>query len=386
MLSAQQLTIGSGSVTHFGRGSVKQLPAIVLDLSCRRAFLVTDRGLVGAGVAGEVERILQGAGLETAVFDGVHPNPDTETLRSGAELFRPFGRGAVVALGGGSVLDTAKGVALLATNQGSPRDFDYRHEPPHPGLPVVAIPTTSGTGSETNSYGVIGDPAANRKFYVGHRSVIPRAVILDPDLTYGLPPGPTAATGMDVLAHALESLSARRSNPYAEGINVQVVRMVAEFLPRAVADGQDAEARAQMLLAAHMAGLAFVTTGLGMGHALAHALGARVGAAHGLALSVLLPHVLRFNLPVRSEVYARVAQILGVSASSAGDRANAAAAVEAVRRLAADLGMPATLRDLGLVETMVPAVAVDALADEVMANTPRLPSASELEAVLWDAM
>jgi alcohol dehydrogenase len=322
----------------------------------------------------------------THLFDGINPNPSTDNLDAGAQVAREFAPGVVIAFGGGSVLDTAKGIALMATNGGSARDFDYRNEPACPGLPIVAIPTTAGTGAETNGFGVIDNHETGRKFYVGHESVIPRAVILDPELTRGLPSRQTAATGMDVLTHALESLSSRQRNPYADGISLQVVTMVFRYLPRAVANGEDLEARSQLLLAAHIVGLAFATTGLGMGHGMAHALSARIGAPHGIALAVLLDRVLTFNLPVRQEVYARVALALGVGYTEWGEQQNAAAAVAAVRDLAHEVGMPFSLGALGLEEQHIPQIVEDALSDEVMANTPRTPTHDEMRAVLQAAL
>lgn len=385
MLSTQSFALGSAP-TQFGCGAIDRLPSALASLGYDRALLVTDAGVAGAGIAERIEHLLRAAGVVTQLFDGVSPNPGTDTLDAGAQAAREFAPNVIVAIGGGSVLDTAKGIALMATNDGPARDFDYRNEPACPGVPIVAVPTTAGTGAETNGFGVIDNHETGRKFYVGHESVIPRAVILDPELTRGLPPRQTAATGMDVLTHALESLSSVRSNPYADGINLQVVGMVFRYLPRATADGGDLEARSQLLLAAHIAGLAFATTGLGMAHGLAHALGARIAAPHGVALSVLLDRVLSFNLPVRTGVYARVGLSLGLGLSDRDERANATAFVTAVRDLVREIGMPASLRGLGLEEGLLPQIVEDALDDEVMANTPRTPSESELRTVLEAAL
>jgi alcohol dehydrogenase class IV len=386
MLSTRRLTLDYGPTTRFGSGAIADLPDVVRGLGYSRALLVTDRGIAASGVLETVQQQLAGASITTQVFDGIGPNPSTGMLDEGARVARQSEPAAVVALGGGSVLDASKGIALMAANEGPASAFDYRNEPARPGRPLIAVPTTAGTGSETNSFGVIDNETTHRKMYVGHPSVLPRAVILDPQLTCGLPAGPTVATGMDVLVHALESLSSPSNNPYAEGINLQVIRMVAGHLPRAAGDGNDLEARAQMLLAAHMAGLAFATTGLGIGHAIAHALGARIGAVHGVALAVLLPHVLRFNLPVCAPVYARAAWALGVSKPGAGETGDAEAAIESVRRLALDLNMPRTLRELGFDETLIPTLIPDVLEDEVIANTPRLPSPDELEFLLHAAL
>jgi alcohol dehydrogenase len=385
MLATQRFALGSAP-TQFGCGSIDRLPSALASLGQNRAFLVTDAGVAGAGIAERIEWLLHEVGVATCLFDGVNPNPSTDNLDAGAQAAREFAPGVVVAFGGGSVLDTAKGIALMATNDGPARDFDYRNEPACPGLPIVAIPTTAGTGAETNGFGVIDNHETGRKFYVGHESVIPKAVILDPELTRGLPPRQTAATGMDVLTHALESLSSMQRNPYADGINLQVVTMVFRYLPRAVADGEDVEARSQLLLAAHIVGLAFATTGLGMGHGMAHALSARIGAPHGVALAVLLDRVLAFNLPVRREVYARVALALGVGRTEWDEQTNAAAAVVAVRELAREVGMPGSLGALGLEEQQIPQIVEDALSDEVMANTPRTPTRDEMQAVLQAAL
>ncbi|MDQ2744638.1 MAG: iron-containing alcohol dehydrogenase [Chloroflexota bacterium] len=382
MASSAGFIIDPHGACFFGAGTVAQLPELVGSLPARRVFLVTDRGVAGAGISVAVERSLRRAGIEVAVFDGIQPNPDITTLDAGAAAIRSFGPGAVLALGGGAVLDVAKGLALMAVNKGTARDVEYSRHPDCPGLPVIAVPTTAGTGSETNAWGVIDDPAAGRKIYIGHQSVAPRFVVLDPALTLTLPPAATAAAGMDALCHALESLSSVRGNLYAECLDLQVVRLVSRSLPRAIADGKDLAARSDLLLAAHLAGLAFATTGLGLAHAVGHALSARLGAAHGVALSVLLPPVLAFNLPARQALYARLAPVLESAETDANERAQAEATIEAVRQLGADLGLPGRLGDLGCRASHIPSIVEDALADEVMSNTPRPPTAEELASLL----
>jgi len=368
--------------TFFGAGVIQHLPELAASLAQGRVFLVTDPGVVSAGVSGTVESILTRSGIEVRTFAEIHTNPDTDSLDAGGQAVRRYGAGAVVALGGGAVLDVAKGLALMAVNEGLARVFDYSREPERDGLPLIAVPTTSGTGSETNAWGVIDDHQSSRKFYIGHRSVAPRVVLLDPELTLGLPPAPTASAGMDALTHALESLSSVRRNPYADGLNLHVVRMVAQYLPRAVTDGHDLEARSQLLLAANMAGRAFGTTGLGLAHALGHALSARLGAPHGVALAILLPHVLAFNLSACQAVYARLAGALDVDDPGMDQAARAQACIEAVRRLAAQVGIPRSLGELGCTESQLEVIAIDALADEVLSNTPRPPTQDDLITLL----
>jgi alcohol dehydrogenase len=287
-----------------------------------------------------------------------------------------------VAVGGGSPIDAAKGIALAAVNPQWGRDLDYRGQFATPALPIVAVPTTAGTGAETNAFGVVTDPRSRRKFYAGHASSLPAAAVLDPGLTVGLSPPATAATGMDALTHALESYLSVRANPWSDGIALQGIRMIAVHLPRAHADGQDLEARSQMLLAAHMAGIAMATTGLGLCHAVGHALGGRFDIAHGVALTAVLPQVLRFNAPACTERLADVAVALGAG-DPARDRAwNAGAAVEAVAGLADRLGMSRHVADLGVCRADFDQVAADALDDEVLANTPRPPTAADIRAIL----
>jgi alcohol dehydrogenase class IV len=374
-LAGRQLALRPGAATFFGTGEVARLPACLEAAGKRRAFLVTDEGVVASGVAADVAKLLGGAGIEHELHDRVRPNPDTGALEAGARALRQFGDAAVVGLGGGTVLDAAKGISLAAANDLDVRDLDYRRGDLVSGLPVIAVPTTAGTGAETNGFGVIDDPRAGRKFYVGHASLVPRATILDPVLTVGLPPGPTAASGMDALTHALESLASRRSNPYSHGLCLEVVGTVSRWLPVAVVDGQNLEARSRMLLAAHLAGLAFSTTGLGLCHALGHGLSARLGAPHGLALAVTLPHVLAFNQPLCAQIDAEVAAIMGAETASL-----------AAAGLSSTLGLPRTLAELGCTAKLIPQLVEDALSDEVLASTPRHPTPEELTALLQSAL
>ena len=381
-LGSQQLQIGSAGRTIFGAGSLAQLAGGVRGLGGSRVFVVTDGGLVASGLAGRVAGMLGGDGLEVGLFSELRPNPTGDDVLAGGAALRRFGEAVVVGLGGGTALDGAKAISLAAVNDVPASGLDYRAEGLRRGHPVVAVPTTAGTGSETNGFGVFEDHEARRKFYVGHSSVAPRLVVLDPELTTGLPPPATAATGVDALAHALESLMAKHGNPYAHALDLQVVRAVHSWLPVAVTSGDDLEARAQMLLAAHMAGLAFATTGLGLCHALGHSVSAVLGTAHGVALAVALPSVMALNMPARTVLLAEVGALLGLAEPGAGEAGVALAAVDGVRRLCAGVGMPASLGELGLTASMVPDLVRTALDDVVLANNPVRPAAGELTALV----
>jgi alcohol dehydrogenase len=403
-LGRTELVLPPTPSAHFGAGAVGKLPGIVRGTGADAVVVVTDAALAATPVVASVTEVVEAAGIPVRVFCGVHPNPTTGDLAAGADAvaagLRPGVAGggpgvagggpgglriALVAVGGGSPIDAAKGIALAAVNPQRGRDLDYRGQFTTPALPIVAVPTTAGTGAETNAFGVVTDPRSRRKFYVGHASSLPVAAVLDPGLTVGLPPSATAATGMDALTHALESYLSVRANPWSGSIALQVIRMISVHLPRAYADGRDLEARSQMLLAAHMAGIAMATTGLGLCHAVGHALGGRFDIAHGVALTAVLPQVLRFNAPACAQRLADVAAALGTGDPARGSAWNAGAAIEAVAGLAGRLGMPRHVGDLGVSRADFGQIAADALDDEVLANTPRPPTAADIRAILQAA-
>jgi alcohol dehydrogenase len=378
------MLIAPKPAAYFDQGAIKQLPAIVRETGADAVMIVTDAALAQTPVIGTATYELAEAEIPVHVFTGVHPNPTTDDLAAGAAAVAEADgkRVALVAVGGGSPIDAAKGIALAAVNPQRGRDLDYRNNFAVPGLPIVAVPTTAGTGAETNAFGVVTDPETHRKFYVGHATTMPAAAILDPELTVGLPPSVTAATGMDALTHALESSLSINHNPWSDGIALQVIKMVSGNLPRAVDDGKDLDARSQLLLAAHMAGVAMANTGLGICHAIGHSLGGRWNIAHGVTLTMVLPDVLRFNLPVRTERTADIAFALGVGDTHADTDRNAAAAIDAVAGLRERVGLTKRLGDFGISEADYAQIAADALDDEVLANTPRQPTAADIAAIL----
>ncbi len=401
-LASAQLAISPTPTAHFGAGSVGKLGAILSGIAAPSdpptAVIVTDAGLAATPVIASVRAAAEEAGLSVTVFSGVHANPSTDDVAAGAAVVAgvgPEARGkhgasegagsgqvTLIAVGGGSSIDAAKGIAIAAVNPERGRDLDYRREFATRGLPIVAIPTTAGTGAETNAFGVVTDPDTKTKFYVGHASTMPAVAVLDPVLTVGLPPASTAATGVDALTHAIESYLSVRANPWADGIALQVIRMISAYLPASCADGTDLEARSQLLLAAHMAGIGMATTGLGLVHAIGHAIGGRYDLPHGVTLAMVLPQVLRFSEPVRRDRLATIAFAL-----DAGDRGkdsawNAAAAIDAVDALRIAVGLDVSPADYGITEADFEQIAADALTDEVINNAPRQPSAAQIAAIL----
>jgi len=385
----RRIDIGVRDRARFGAGVVAELPSVVGGLGARSVFVITDPGVVGSGVAGRVVDLLATAGLRVELFDGVEPNPGTASIERGSARLRTFVAASApantiaIGLGGGSAMDSAKAMALHATNQRAVMSLGYHDETLAPGVPVIAIPTTAGTGAETNTYGVITDAAVGRKGYVGHESVLPRIAILDPELTLKLPPGPTAATGVDAMTHSLESLLSKNPNPFAEAIALGVIRTVAEWLPRAVDDGSDLEARSRMLLAAHYAGVGQQSgTGVGAVHAIGHAIGARGRLPHGTALATVMPEVFETYLGVRDRELALVAVALGLADPRDDVTASARAAIDGIESLLREVGQRRTLSEQGLGAEAHETIAQDAIEDAAITNSPRLPSKDDVMGIL----
>jgi alcohol dehydrogenase len=372
---ADSLSIEPTARVEFGPGVVQRLPEFVADLGFSRAFVVTDRGLRAVGIVDKVGKILDAAGVESAVYEDIGPNPSTVEIDRGAARAREFGPAAIIALGGGSPLDAAKGISLLVGNADSvAADADDLWDAA-PGLPLIAVPTTAGTGAETNGFGVIEDTRARRKVYIGHSSVRPRIAVLDPELTLGLPARVTAATGIDALVHGVESLASRGANAFSRAYAAQAISLVSRWLPAAYRDGSDLEARSQLMLGAHLAGRALTISGLGLVHGIGHALTAHTGTPHGIALAAVFEEVMRFSLDEATDAYAEAARAMHVDPV-------AEAAIDSVQFLCAVVDVKRPLRDLGVSPDLLPTLAATTITDPVTKNTPRLPTTPELLTLL----
>lgn len=387
-LAHLQLDIPLRDRIFFGRGRIAELPGLVRELGGRHAFIVTDPGVARAGVADRVRGVLETAGIHAHVHAEVEPNPGTAGILRGSHALAMFGttQTVVVAVGGGSSMDSAKAISLHAINGGDVLALGYHREDLAPGVPVIAVVTTAGTGAETNTFGVITDEAAGRKGYVGHPTVQPRVAILDPELTVGLPPAVTGATGVDAMTHSLESLLSRNPNPFAEAMALQVIRTVTSWLPVAVADGSNMEARSQLLLASHLAGIGQASgTGVGLVHAIGHALGTRGRLPHGTSLAAVLPEVLAFYADqpgLRDRELALVGVACGAASPADEWPDAAAAAIAALDAFLRRVGQRPTLAELGVGEELIPVIAQDAIEDPAINNSPRLPDVAQVEAIL----
>ena len=374
-MNAFTLTPGSVGI-RFGAGAITQLPEVISGLNKSKVLIITDPGVAAAGVLAKVEAILKSAGIQSVSFAEIKPNPNTILIDAAAKVGIDFGADTVVALGGGSSLDSAKGVALVVANPTfSSAAFNYSITPDKPALPIIAIPTTSGTGSETNSWGVIDDPIRQCKFYVGDASTTPVVAILDPELTVGLPPRPTAGTGIDALTHAIESLTSKGSTVVSAAYAHQAIKLISKSLPVAFKDGKNIDARGDMLMGAHLAGLALTLSGLGLVHGVAHSVSATVGTAHGEALATVLPEVMQFNSQVSDDVYASIGYDMGVSA-------NSATVIEAVRDLSDEIQIRNKLSHYGVTPDLVQSISKKVLEDSVTSNNPIDPTEDQVAGII----
>ena len=353
---------------RFGAGRIVELPAACRELGISRPLLVTDPGLAALPLVEQGRALCREAGLHCALFSEVRGNPVEANVRAGVQAYRDGGHDGVIALGGGSALDAGKAVALMAGQRRPIWDFEDREDwwtrADEAGIaPVVAVPTTSGTGSEVGRAAVITDEGDHTKKIIFHPRMQPARVILDPELTVGLPAPLTAAVGMDALSHSLEAFCSPVFHPLAQGIALEGVKLVRDWLPRACADGGDLPARARMQVASTMGATAF-QKGLGAMHSLSHPCGAVLDTHHGLTNAVVMPYVLAFNRVAVAERLAALARYLDLPRPGFG------ALLDWVLGLRERIGIPHTLRDLGVGEEHIARLAPMAAADPSSATNP----------------
>ena len=371
----------------FGNGALKQLPEIIRSLGARHPFLVTDPGLRDAGVVAQVEGVLNSANLTVDVFDGVQSDSGTTLIKTATEQFRASGADVVVGLGGGSSLDTAKAVAVLADAERELLAYAGLGKVDHTPRPMIALPTTAGTGSEVSLWSVFTDDATQTKVAIGGVPVYPDVALCDPELTLALPPGLTAATGMDALTHAVECYTNRACQPISAALALKAVGLIGANLRTAVLDGQDLGARYNMMLASTMAGMAMNPTRLGNAHALAMPLGSwDLKIPHGVCNALCLPHVMAFNCLAQPARFADVAHALGVPVEGLSQRDAALASVEGVRDLAQDVGLGGGLSAYGLTEAHIPKVVTEAMKSGNITVNPRRTQAKDLDNILRAAL
>jgi len=370
------------SAIEFGWGSLARLPVLVRGLGGTRALVVGDPGVAKAGIVERVMGMLTTAGISATAFTDVESDPDVSSVDGGVQLAKSKECDVVVGVGGGSALDTAKAVGLMLTNPGNIRDYVGMGKVQCAGAPVIAIPTTAGTGSELTIWSVLSDKEKKVKISIGSVLNCARVALLDPELTLSLPPGVTATTGMDALTHALESYVNKATQPISEAMSEQAMTLIARSLRVAVAQPDNAQARADMLLASTIAAMAFNNTRLGLVHAFAMPLGSRFHIPHGLVNAIMLPAVMRYNLIGNLGKYSRIAEIFGVPLAGLSQREAAERSVVAIECLKADVGITAKLGQFGVTEADLEGVADEALLSGNVPVNPRQPTRDDMKALL----
>jgi len=368
-----------------GNGIAKQTGKLIKELGATRVLIVTDKGVRAANLLEGIEKSLSSENLDYDIYDEVEPNPSVETIYKGTEYIMQHKSDVVLAVGGGSSIDAAKAIAVMATNSGSILDYEGVGKIKIPPVPIIAIPTTAGTGSEVTNATVVTNKDTSFKFGVISPYLFPSLAILDPALTLHLPQGLTAATGMDALTHAIESYTSKATNPVSEAFSIKAIRIIGENLTKSYFVGTDIDSREQMLVASMMAGAAFAQSRLGNVHAISHTLGGIFNIPHGIANAALLPFVMKFNLQACPERYKDIAVALGHDVSGLSIIQAAEKAIVSVIEMNQAMNIPLNIKDLGVSLDLLPKLVNDAMrSGNVLAN-PRLTKPADIQLIIEEA-
>lgn len=370
--AAETVVTGSEVRVIFGAGQLNHLGQIVKGEGAGRVLLVTDPGIKAAGHVERAMRSLYRAGLAVKLFDGVEENPTTIHVGQGVIESRPFKPDLIVGLGGGSSMDCAKGINFILSNGGRMQDYWGMDKAQQPLLPFIAVPTTAGTGSDAQSFALITDPQTHQKMACGDKKALPRLALLDPELTATQPAAVAAATGIDAVAHAVETSATTRRNATSLELSRQAWHLLEPAYPIAVRNPKDDAAREKMLMGAHLAGAAIENSMLGAAHACANALTALRGTVHGIAVGLMLPHVVRFNAAGGTNPYA--------------DLGDASALIERLDALLRAGGLPRRLSELEVTEELLPKLAAFAAKQWTATFNPRKVGEKELAEIFRNAL
>ena len=368
-------------VSYFGPGARRELPEVVKRLGKTKALVVTDPGLIKFGVAGKVTEVLDAASIPYEVFSDVKPNPTVSNVQHGIDAYKASGADFIIAIGGGSAIDTAKGIGIVINNPEFADIVSLEGCAPtrHKSVPIVALPTTAGTAAETTINYVIIDEQKQKKMVCVDPNDIPAVAIIDAELMYSLPPALTAATGMDALTHAIEGYITKGAWSMSDMFEIEAIRMISASLPTAVAEPSNAEARNAMAVAQYIAGMAFSNVGLGLVHGMAHPLGSLFDVPHGVANALLLPTIMEFNMPCCLDKYPAIARAMGVNTDGMSAEEASKAACQAVKDLAIKVGIPQHLTELGITRNDIPRLAQQAIEDVCTPGNPREVTLAEIE-------
>lgn len=374
------------SVNVLGQGAVDDAIGDIKTLGFKRALIVTDKPLVKIGLVGEIAEKLGKNGITATTFDGVQPNPTVTNVEAGLALLKTNNCDFVISLGGGSPHDCAKGIALVATNGGSIKDYEGLDKSAKPQLPLVAINTTAGTASEMTRFCIITDEARHIKMAIVDKHTTPLLSVNDPELMLKKPASLTAATGMDALTHAVEAYVSTAANPITDACAIKAIELIQANLINAVENGQDINAREQMAYAQFLAGMAFNNASLGYVHAMAHQLGGFYDLPHGVCNALLLPHVQEYNAQVVPARLKDIAKAMGVDVSAMTDEQGANAAISAIKKLSVSVKIPENLTLLGVKAEDIPTLADNALKDACGFTNPKQATHAEICQIFTNAL
>ncbi|PVZ67808.1 L-threonine dehydrogenase [Pelagibaculum spongiae] len=372
-----------------GRGCLKRLGTKLKEMGFKKALLVTDKVLRTTGLVDKVTGMLEyGYGIDTIIYDGTQPNPTTTNVYDGVKLLQKHECDLVISLGGGSPHDCAKAIALIATNGGRVCNFEGMDKVRKAAMPLAAINTTAGTASEMTRFCIITNPKNHVKMALVDHHVTPMISVNDPELMTGMPKGLTAATGMDALTHAMEAYVSTQATPITDACASKAIELIVNYLPRAVDNGEDMEAREMMAYAEFLAGMAFNNAGLGLVHAMAHQLGGFYDLPHGVCNAVLLPHVSAYNMPVIEDRLAAIGRHKGIVADTDlnNPRQCAIKTIESIVRLNMQVGIPANLSELGVLEKDLAEMAANAIKDSCISTNPREVDQQAIERIFKAAL
>ena len=360
-------------VSYFGPGARKELPGVVARLGYKKALVVTDKGLIKFGVAKQVTDVMDEAGIPYEIFSEVKPNPTVTNVQDGVAACKKAEADFIVAIGGGSSMDTAKGIGVIMTNPefADVVSLEGVADTKNKCLPIIALPTTAGTAAETTINYVIIDETRQAKMVCVDPNDIPAVAIIDAELMYSLPKSLTAATGMDAMTHAIEGLITKAAWELSDMFEIKAIEMIHKYLPIAVEEPTNPVGRDGMAVAQYVAGMAFSNVGLGVDHGMAHPMSALHDIPHGVACAILLPTVMRYNMPVAKVKYVDIAKACGVYEAGMTVDEAAEAACKAIEALSVRVGIPQHLADLGIFEKDIPALADQAIADVCTPGNPR---------------
>ncbi len=340
----------------FGNGSIKTLHTELAELGSKNVFIITDPGIVKAGLVDIVENVLRENNVAFTRFDEVEADPSYEVIEKLAEMYKKSNATAILGFGGGSAQDVAKGVSIAITNEGPFKKYFGINLVPNPGVPLILVPTTAGTGSESTTVAIFSDHEEKLKKGVVSPYLLPSVALLDPELTIGVPPAITAATGMDALIHAVESYTSLAATPMSDMFALEAIRLIVPNIRKAYSNGNDIEARSAMLRGSLLAGMAFATSGVTAVHAFAYPIGAEFHIPHGIANTIMFVPVMEFNVIADLDRFSELAVMMGVCPEGKDKRSLAVEGIEAIRTLALDLRVPQNLKDFGVKEEDVPAI------------------------------